>query len=137
MRNISEKFIEKITTSILCSVPFLDKSCHLCGNVKTFDKNRQATGGNIIRHMRNTCWISNTTGTPSEYVIQTAFHGNKSYAKAPQCYVYTYIARLVYNTHTQVIFVTRVINFEFCRTIFVSCETVLVAIFACLDQLDI
>ena len=95
MRNVSGKFIEKIKTRILCSVPFLDKSCHLCANVKTFDRKRQATGDNIIQHMSITCWINMTTDTNSEYVIHTAVHGNKGYAKTPQCYVYTHIARLV------------------------------------------
>ena len=30
----------------------------------------------------------------SEYVTFIAFHGNNSYANAPQFYVYTYIVRL-------------------------------------------
>jgi len=95
MRNVSDKFIEKIKTCILCSVSFLEGSCHLSGNMKTFDRTRQATGDNIIRHMRVTCWIKKATDKHSEHVIHTAFHGNKGFAEAPQCYVYTYIARLV------------------------------------------
>jgi hypothetical protein len=32
-----------------------------------------ATGSNILRHMRFTCCVTNTTNTHSEYLILTAF----------------------------------------------------------------
>jgi len=34
MRNVSDKFVEKIKTHILCSVTFLWKSCRLWDNVE-------------------------------------------------------------------------------------------------------
>jgi len=46
-----------------------------------------------IWRMRISCCKTKATDRHSEYVILIAFQGNNSYANAPQCYVYTYIAR--------------------------------------------
>ena len=40
-----------------------------------------------IWRMRITCWIPNTTGTHSEYVILTVFQVKYDNANAPHCYV--------------------------------------------------
>ena len=55
----------------------------------------QATDGNVIRHTRFACWITQATNTRLEYVILIAYHGNNGYANAPKCYFNTYIACLV------------------------------------------
>jgi len=34
---------------------------------------RQTTDEKIVRHIRNACWITKATDTPSEYVILIAF----------------------------------------------------------------
>ena len=57
----------------------------------------QATDDNTIQRMRTACWIIKATDTHSEYVILKIllFHSSNGDAKAPQCYVYAYIACLV------------------------------------------
>jgi len=68
MRNVSDKFGEKIKTHCMFSifppkiVPFM-----------RYDTVRQATDGNITLRMRIVCWITKTTSTHSEYVILNAF----------------------------------------------------------------
>jgi hypothetical protein len=43
------------------------------------------------------CWIAKATHTHTLNVLYLLlFHGNSGYANAHRCYVYTYIARLVY-----------------------------------------
>ena len=39
----------------------------------------QATDGNILRHMRFTCWITKATDTHSEYEIPLVFQDNSGY----------------------------------------------------------
>ena len=39
------------------------------------------------RHMRVASWVPKATDTHSEYVILIAFHCNKGYKNASQCYV--------------------------------------------------
>ena len=74
MRNISDKFVEKTKTHILCLIFFLRKSCLLWDNVKKkYCRAGQATGDNIIRHMSIAYWITKATDTQSEYVIVTVF----------------------------------------------------------------
>jgi hypothetical protein len=93
------KVVEKVKTRILCSITFFfQKSFRLWDNVEQYGTARQATDDNIIRRMRFPCWITNTTDTHSEHVIQRLllFHDNNGYANAPQCYICTYIASLVF-----------------------------------------
>jgi hypothetical protein len=52
------KVVEKIKTHIL--------SCNLWDNVEKYDRARQATDDNIIRHMRSAC-------THSKYIVLLAF----------------------------------------------------------------
>jgi len=47
-----------------------------------------------IWRMRISCCKTKATDIHSEYVTLTVLHGNNSYANAPQCYFYIYIARL-------------------------------------------
>ena len=49
-----------------------------------------------IQRMRLAGQINKVTDTHSEYVLIVAFHCNNGYANAPQRYVYTYTACLVY-----------------------------------------
>jgi hypothetical protein len=59
--------------SILSSIIFSRKSCHLWDNVEKYGRGRQATDGNITRRMRFACWITKAADTHSEYVTLTAF----------------------------------------------------------------
>jgi len=42
--------------------------------------------------------------THLEYVTFIYFHGNSGYTNARECYVYTHIARVVYNFHHYVFY---------------------------------
>ena len=56
MRNVSDKFVEKIKTRFIYNIFF--KSCPLRDNVESYGTARQDTDGNITRHMRFPCWIN-------------------------------------------------------------------------------
>jgi hypothetical protein len=58
MSNVSDKFVGKIKTHILCSKTFFCKSCHLWDNVQHYGRVGQTTDDNIIRRMRCACWIT-------------------------------------------------------------------------------
>jgi hypothetical protein len=88
------KVVDKIKSDVLCSVTFFRKSYRLRGNVEKYGTAKQATEENKIRRMRFACWMTKATDTHSDYVI-VLFDGNNVYAKAIQCYVYTYNACLV------------------------------------------
>jgi hypothetical protein len=68
-----DKFVEKIKTHILCSIPFFRKSCRLWDNVEKYGTAGQASDDNIIRRMRCACWITKSTDRHSEYVTLIAF----------------------------------------------------------------
>jgi hypothetical protein len=62
--------------------------------MEKYGTGRQAADNNM-RHMRFRCWMTKTTNTHSEYVIITApFAVKMAKRLRPQCYLYTYIARL-------------------------------------------
>jgi hypothetical protein len=73
MRNVSDRFVEKVKTHILSSVTFFRKSYHLGHNVEKYGTARQTTDDNIIRRMRFACWITKATDTHSQYVILIGF----------------------------------------------------------------
>jgi hypothetical protein len=60
MRNISDKFIEKIKRHVLCSITFFRKSCCLLDKVEKYGRAREVTDDIIIRrkYMSFTCWIT-------------------------------------------------------------------------------
>ena len=68
-RNISDRFVEKITKHILFSNYIFRKSRRLWDNVEKLCIARQTTDTIIIRRMRFACWMPEATNTPSEYVI--------------------------------------------------------------------
>jgi len=68
MRNVSDKFVDKITTHIPCSV-FFFKSCYEITWKNTAEPDRSQM---IIWRMNIACWIPNATGAHSEYVILIA-----------------------------------------------------------------
>jgi hypothetical protein len=71
MRNISDKFAEKIKIDVLCSIRgfFFSKIVHSWDNVEKCGRTEQATEDNMVRRMRIACWIPKATNTHSEYVI--------------------------------------------------------------------
>jgi len=52
---------------------------------------RQATDDNIICRMRTACWMIKATVT-LRIILFFLQQNTSSYANAPQCYLYTYIA---------------------------------------------
>lgn len=52
---------------------------------KKFDRAKQHTVDNIIRHICLVCWITKATNPYSDYVILIAFHSNNGYANVLQC----------------------------------------------------
>jgi len=80
-------FVGKIKPQSVCSKCFTQKLCRLWDNVKIYNRGRQATDDNILRHKRISCWIHKATSTHSEYVVLIAFTQKNGYANAPQCYV--------------------------------------------------
>jgi hypothetical protein len=69
IRIVSYKFVDKIETHILCSIPFFRKSCRLWNDVEKYGTARQTTDNNAIRDMHIACWITKAIETHSEYVI--------------------------------------------------------------------
>jgi hypothetical protein len=67
--------VEKIKTSILCSITFFWTLFRLWDNMEKFGRDRQVTEENtcITHRMRIACWITMATDIHSEYVIFTAF----------------------------------------------------------------
>jgi hypothetical protein len=54
------KIVEKIKTFILCSITFLQKSCHLWDNMEKYGTARQVTDENIIRRAKDAlCMLDN------------------------------------------------------------------------------
>jgi hypothetical protein len=83
MRNVWDRFIEKIKTHILCSITFFRKLCHLWDNVEEYKRTGQATGENMCMHIA--WWIPKTTNTMC--ITYCFFHCNNGCTNAPQCYV--------------------------------------------------
>ena len=85
--------------TLFCSIfplPPPRKACRLWENVDKYSTARQATDDNILRRMRFARWVNKITYTHSEYVVLIAFHTNRGYVNALQCYIYIYIACLVW-----------------------------------------
>jgi hypothetical protein len=85
------KVAEKIKTYILFSINSFRIPCRLRENMEKHGKARQATDDNKIRRARKAFCVTKAKDVHSEYVILFS-HGNNSYANAPECNVYTYIA---------------------------------------------
>ena len=94
MRNISDKFVEKIKTHILRSVTFFRKSSNLWDKVGRYGRDGQATNGNLIRRMRTACWIPKVTNIYLEYVIRIACPLQQWLLKRSSMLRYTYVACL-------------------------------------------
>jgi len=59
MRDVLDKFVEKMTTLMFCSVTFLfEKPCHLWHIVEQCGTARESTDDNTIRRMRFACQIT-------------------------------------------------------------------------------
>ena len=71
MRNISDKFAEKIKTPILCSVNIVQNSLRFWGNVEEYGRVRQAKDDNIIRRMRFACQINNARIKAHKFIFNT------------------------------------------------------------------
>jgi hypothetical protein len=73
MRNVSDKSCEKIKASILCSITFFQKACHLWDNVEKYGRAGQASYDGVIQCTCFLCWVTKATDTHSEYVILIDF----------------------------------------------------------------
>ena len=75
---------------------FYPKSCCLW-DVEKYGRDRKATDGHITRCSRISWWITKTRNTHAQNVSNLLlFQGNSGYTNAMQCYVYTYIAFLIW-----------------------------------------
>ena len=94
MTNISDKFLEKIKTHILCSVIFFYENLSF---MKKMWKNIVERGRPqmTIWHMRISGWIPKATNKHTYWVILIDFPLQQWFHDASQCHVYTYIASLV------------------------------------------
>jgi hypothetical protein len=82
MRNVSDKFVEKFETHILCSIFFIRKSCRLCDNVENIvDRGRSQV---TIWRVHLVCWINKATDANSEYALLIAFPLNNGCTNAPK-----------------------------------------------------
>jgi hypothetical protein len=68
MRNVLDKFVEKIKTNTLCSITFFRKWHLLLEDVGKYGAAREATDDNILGRRRTACWITTVTDMYSEYV---------------------------------------------------------------------
>jgi len=66
MKNILDRFVDKIQGRIFVSGNFSWKSCLLWDNVEKYGKTRQTTNDNIILLMRFACWITKAADTHTE-----------------------------------------------------------------------
>jgi len=71
MRNVSDKFINKIKTQILCSIIFCLKSFRLTGKLQNLVETDRPQI--TILRKRFECWTRKATNTRSEYTIRIAF----------------------------------------------------------------
>jgi hypothetical protein len=67
------KVVEKMKIHIFRLIKYFRKSCCLCNNVEKCGGAREATGNNILLHMRFACWIIMYTNTHIEYVRLSVF----------------------------------------------------------------
>ena len=97
MRNVSDKSRrENQNTLFIFNNHIFRKSLRLWDNVEKCGRTGQTTDDNMIRRMRFECWMTKDTDTHCEYVILIAFLLQQWLRNAPQCYVDTYIACLVF-----------------------------------------
>jgi hypothetical protein len=87
MRNVSDKFVEKITTHIINSRVFLRKSYRLWHEVEKYGRTGQATDDNIIRSVRFARCITKLQAHWGFY-----FPRQKYLRERALCYFHTYIA---------------------------------------------
>ena len=97
------KVVEKIKTNILRSVTFSRKSYRLCDYVLKYVRARQVTVDDMC--VRFACWITNATGTHSEYELLIAFPWQLWLCLYVQClFIYIYIYFLKNSSWPSVIF---------------------------------
>jgi hypothetical protein len=75
-RNVSDRFVEKIKTHMLCSITCSRKSC-LLSDVEKYCRPVKATDDGTIRRTRFACQITKAKNTDAEYVILIAFPRQK------------------------------------------------------------
>jgi hypothetical protein len=86
---------DNIKKHILCSINVLRKSCRLWDNARKYGRAGQATDDNIIQRMRIVCWITKTTNTHSEYVINIVFPWQHWLGECTSVLSHTYTACLL------------------------------------------
>jgi len=92
MRNVAGKFVEKIRTHILCLITFF-----FFGNRTVYEiMLKYVLDPDIRPHILHAGYLRLQTQTQNMKHLLLS-HSKNGFANAPQCYVYTYIAFLVYN----------------------------------------
>ena len=112
MRNIPDKFVEKIKTHILCSIihpPAPQIMELLCHNVEKYGRGIQATDDNIIRSTRVAFRITKATNTHSDDVLLHPFVRQKLLCEGGSVLV-------LYVSTLQVLFANSHVLILYCRT---------------------
>jgi len=89
MRNVSDKFVEKLAIHVLCSITFFFNSKFM-PFMRQCEKNIVEWGRSqmTIWRMRVACWITKATNTHAQVVKYFMFfHYNIGCTKSPQCHV--------------------------------------------------
>jgi hypothetical protein len=95
MRKLSDTFLEKFKTQILCSITFF-LNCAVYDIIwKNIVETGQTTYENIRRRILIGCWITKATNTHCEYVILIYFALQQLLQERASMLRYSYSVRLV------------------------------------------
>ena len=94
MRNVSNKFVEKIKTHILCLINPPPENCTVQEKMweNILQPDRQQT---TVRRMHSVCWIPKATNSHSEYAILIASPQQQLLCQCASILRYAHIASLV------------------------------------------
>jgi len=97
MRNVSDKFVQKIKTQILCSITFFFFFSEIRAVCEIMWKNivQPDRPHMTIWRMRIACWIPKATNTHSEYVTLIAFLQQQWSQERASLLLHVHIAFLV------------------------------------------
>ena len=93
IRNVSDKFVQKVATHFMFS-NFFRRSCGLWSNKRKHDRNRQVTDDSTTRCVHFACWVTKAVDTHFECVT-VLFYSNNGSTNVRQYYVYTCIDYLI------------------------------------------
>jgi hypothetical protein len=84
IKNVSDKFVEKIKSHVLCSVAFDSCAVYEITRKNIVEMGRPQM---TIWRMPIACWMPKATNICSDYITLAAFHCNNGYMNAPRSYI--------------------------------------------------